>query len=320
MISRSEYSKKQILIVFLNQGEKLSFLNDNIVVRDCENQVKHQSTCYRVAALFVVGNFTITTGLLSRAKKFGFPIFLMSAAMRTIDVLGHSTEGNTLLREAQYERSSLEIAKMLVKNKIMSQRLSLVKQRDEMSATNEAIALLKKYEKDVDLVAKNIHELMGIEGAAARVYFPSKFSNYEWEARRPRVKNDFVNSTLDLGYTILFNFIESNLRMYGFDLYKGNLHTDFYKRKSLVCDLVEPFRPIIDHRIRTAIGLGKCKSSNFLLYGNQWQLKKENYKRYNHFLTSAVLEHKEAIFDYVRSYYRYCMRPDTAEFPQFVLP
>ena len=306
-------------MVFLNRGEKLSFLNDNVVVRDSESQIKHQSTCYRVAALFVVGNFTITTGLLARAKKFGFPIFLMSATMRTIDVLGHSTEGNTLLRESQYERSNFGIAKMLVKNKIMNQRLSLIKQRDGMSATDEAIMLLKKYEGDVDLADNNIHELMGVEGAAARVYFPNKFSNLEWEARRPRIKNDFVNTTLDMGYTILFNFMESNLRMYGFDLYKGNLHTDFYKRKSLVCDLVEPFRPIIDHRIRTAIGLGKCKSSHFAVYGNQWLLKKENYKRYNQFLTSAVLEHKEAIFDFVRAYYRYCIRPNEIEFPQFRL-
>ena len=50
----------------------------------------------------------------------------------------------------------------------------------------------------------------------------------------------------------LFNFIECFLRMYGFDLYVGVFHRLWFKRKSLVCDVMEPFRCIIDRAVRTA--------------------------------------------------------------------
>ncbi len=42
------------------------------------------------------------------------------------------------------------------------------------------------------------------------------------------------------------------LYIYGFDVFCGVLHRQFYMRKSLVCDVIEPFRPIIDLQIRKA--------------------------------------------------------------------
>lgn len=57
----NDFSKKQILFAFLNLGEKLSFKNDNIIIKDKNGKVKHQSTCYRLFAVFIVGHITITT-------------------------------------------------------------------------------------------------------------------------------------------------------------------------------------------------------------------------------------------------------------------
>ena len=34
MLNANDFSKKQILFLITSQGEKLSFLNDNIVVKD----------------------------------------------------------------------------------------------------------------------------------------------------------------------------------------------------------------------------------------------------------------------------------------------
>lgn len=83
-------------------------------------------------------------------------------------------------------------------------------------------------------------EIMGIEGNAARVYFPRIFDNVNWNGRKPRVKNDYVNVTLDIGYTMLFNLVDAILQIYGFDTYYGVFHRCFYMRKSLVCDIMEP--------------------------------------------------------------------------------
>ena len=44
-------------------------------------------------------------------------------------------------------------------------------------------------------------------------------------------------------------------------------------RKSLVCDIMEPIRPIIDYEVRKAINLGQCKIDDFEKYDEHWCLK-----------------------------------------------
>lgn len=61
---------------------KTVFSNDNIVVKDRDGKVKHQSTCYRLFMVCVIGNISITSGLIQRSKKFGFSICLMSTTFR----------------------------------------------------------------------------------------------------------------------------------------------------------------------------------------------------------------------------------------------
>ena len=119
--------------------------------------------------------------------------------------------------------------------------------------------------------------LLGLEGSASRVYFPQIFNNVNWKGRKPRIKNDYINSTLDIGYTMLFNIVDSLLRLYGFDVYQGVYHKEFYMRKSLACDLMEPMRPLIDFKVRKAINLKQCKQEDFKVYYNsQWTLIPQN--------------------------------------------
>lgn len=92
MISRPDFEKKQILFVFTSQGEKISFSNDNVVVKDKNGKIKHQSTCYRLFLLFIIGETSITSGLIQRAKKFKFTIFLMNRNMKLYEVIGHRLE------------------------------------------------------------------------------------------------------------------------------------------------------------------------------------------------------------------------------------
>jgi len=307
MISVNEFEKKQLVFVFINAGEKLSFSNDNIVVKDKEGKIKHQSTCYRIFALFVIGNFTITSGVISRARKFCFPILLMTGSLKIIGAFGFQAEGNTLLRSVQYDYEGLDIAKRITENKIRNQRTMLGHQRSKSEALKEAISLLKQYENKTH-EAQNINELMGIEGVAAKVYFAQHFNNCLWHGRKPRAKLDYVNVTLDIGYNLLFNYIESMLHLYGFDVYVGVLHRRFYMRKSLVCDLIEPFRPLIEGKVRKAISLGQCKEEDFECRNGTYYLQGEKNKDYILFLLEPILDNKRDIFLYIQGYYRAFVR------------
>lgn len=319
MLDINDFSKKQIIVYMPTMGDKISYKNDNIVIKDAEGNIKYQHTCYRIFCLLVIGDCTITTGLIRRAKKYAFSICFMTYSLRFYTVIKSGLEGNSLLHKKQYEYSEIGLAKLLVFNKIVNQRNTLNLIRNKTEYIKEGICMLDSYIERLQLEdGWSRASLLGIEGNASKVYFPRVFDNVMWKSRRPRVKSDYVNSLLDIGYTILFNFIDCILNVYDFDVYQGVLHTNFYMRKSLVCDLMEPFRPIIDWRIRKGINLGQFKKDDFKLIGNQYQLDYKKSNIYSMIFLEDLLGNKENIFLYLRSYYRAFMKGKNAkEFPLF---
>lgn len=307
-----------IIVLLTNAGEKLSFSNDNMIVKDKEGKIKYQSTCYRIFMVCVIGNISITSGLIMRSKKFGFSICLMTTTFKVYEIIGAKMEGNTLLRRHQYEYAENDIGRRIEQNKILNQKSALEKIRRKSDYVKEGIPLLKEMADKLDYNMEYL-EIMGIEGNAARVYFPRLFDNAKWNGRKPRIKNDYINVTLDIGYTMLFNIVDAILQIYGFDTYYGVFHRCFYMRKSLVCDVMEPMRPIIDYEIRKAVNLGQCKENDFQEYDKRWVLKHNCSAMYIQFLMSAILEYKDDIFIYVQKYYRYFMKNGNGEFPIFEL-
>lgn len=321
MLDVNDFEKKQILFVFLNNGEKISYSNDNIIVKNKDGKIKYQTTCYRIFVLFVVGSFTITSGLLQRAKKFGFGVVLMTHSLKIYEVMCCPMEGNTLLHRHQYEFIGNELGRHIIRNKIINQRHYLNKIRNK---NNELKNAIQNIDNSIEMLydekeSEELTSIMGIEGSVARVYFRHIFDNIEWKGRKPRIKFDMTNSILDIGYTILFNFVEALLNIYGFDLYVGVLHQQFYMRKSLVCDLIEPFRSMIDWQVRKSINLGQFKEDDFNIINGQYLLKWSENPRYVSILIEPLLENRREIFLYIQSYYRSFMKQKPIkEFPMFL--
>lgn len=312
MLSISDFPKKQIIFLITSQGDKLSFSNDNVVVKDKNGTIKHQSTCYRLFMICVIGNISITSGLIQRSKKFGFSICLMSTTFKVYEVLGARMEGNTLLRQHQYAYVGTSIGRKIEQNKIANQSATLKQIRNKSEYLKDGIEMLDKLMEALKTETDYL-TIMGIEGNAAKIYFPRMYENVKWTGRKPRIKNDYINVTLDIGYTMLFNIVDAILQVYGFDTYYGVFHRCFYMRKSLVCDIMEPMRPIVDYAIRRAINLGQCKNDDFEEYNNQWHLKYTRSSTYVQFLMSAILEYKDDIFIYIQKYYRYFMKMKSIE-------
>lgn len=152
---------------------------------------------------------------------------------------------------------------------MLNQKAALAKTRKKDSYTEDAIkqcdaALVTL--PDVD----EYNQLMGLEGTVAKTYFSAYYQNQNWRGRHPRMKSDVLNVTLDIGYSILFNFMESFIRMFGFDLYVGVYHRLWFKRKSLVCDLMEPFRCIIDHATLLAFNRKQFSEKDFTLIKQEY--------------------------------------------------
>ena len=141
-----------------------------------------------------------------------------------------------------------------------------------------------------------------------------------WKARRPRVKCDSINAALDIGYTILFNYVECFIRMFGFDPYVGIYHRLWFKRKSLVCDLMEPFRCLIDRTVRTAFHRKQFSDKDFEVIKGEYKLKLKKNSDYCKVFFDALVPLKMETFKYVQSYYRCFMREkDAADYPKFIM-
>lgn len=316
MLSLPDYKEKQFLFAFVKDREKFTFKNDNLIIKK-DNQIKHQISCHKLFCLFIVGDFTLTSGLLRRAKKFGFSIIFLNYGMRVYGAWNSKTEGNVLLRRKQYNYDGFPLARHLVKNKISNQRNALQKIRNKDTKLHDAIRTLDTYYQRV-LTATDYKTLLGLEGVSARLYFSRIFNNTEWNGRQPRVKADITNLLLDIGYTKLFNLVEALLNLYGFDLYVGVLHQEFYQRKSLVCDLVEPFRPLIDQRIRKAYQLKQIHPDDFYFSKNRYSIIGKKAQPYLSFLVNSILDKKDELFLYIQKYYRSFMRnKKIEEYPWF---
>jgi len=112
------------------------------------------------------------------------------------------------------------------------------------------IQTIDKVKSDLSSCGSDLEEgrnrLMGFEGTAGRSYFqclsgviPEK---HQFKGRSRRPAQDPFNACLNYCYGILYSLVEKACILSGLDPYVGFLHTDNYNKKSLVFDLIEPFR------------------------------------------------------------------------------
>jgi len=274
----------------------------------------------KIMGLMVIGHTTITTSLIEHCNKHGVPMVVMKPNFRPVFYYGNMAEANFLLRKKQFEnpKGDLKIAKQLIKNKTLNQRTLIKKTRESNNAISMAFDIIdNSFAKIED--AKDFRELMGIEGIIAKHYFTAYFEFANWTQRQPRVKQDTINATMDIGYTMLFNYIECMTRLFGFDPYMGVYHQLWFRRKSLVCDLMEPFRCIIEHQIRKSLKYKTFKKSDFEKKKGAYYLKSECNKIYTKVFFEAIIQHKSNIYKYVQQYYRYFMgRKSSLTYPLFI--
>lgn len=326
MFTSKDIEYRTIFIINCIRERNLRVSNGELLLEEQEEEKEKARTLtklpfQKILALFVIGSIRITTPLIEKCQKFGVALVVMKASFRPVFFWGNSAEANFLLHKCQYDfdKEDISIAKVIIRNKIHNQIKALSDTRRKDVQTLQSHSTMDACLTTLDEIT-DYDSLMGIEGVAAKAYFKSFFQEYEWQQRRPRTKCDAINATLDIGYTMLFNFIECYLRMFGFDLYVGVYHRMWFKRKSLVCDIMEPFRPIVDKVIRTAWNRKQFSEKDFLIQKGEYRLKTERNGDYCRVFFDAFIPYKTDIFKYVQSYYRCFMgKKSVQQYPTFIL-
>lgn len=309
MFTHKDIEMRTIFVVnCIEHNRGLRVHNGELLLEEFDEDKKKTLTKFpfqKLLALFVIGHITVTTPIIDKCKRFGVALVVMKPNLRPVFYWASSAEANYLLRKRQFEYNpdDIVIGKILVHNKVLNQKSTLMKTRKKDEAT---IGAINQCEAALNTIPdiEEYNQLMGIEGTIAKSFFAAYFSQYNWNGRHPRMKSDMMNVTLDIGYTILFNFIESFIRMFGFDLYVGVYHRLWFKRKSLVCDLMEPFRCIIDHATLISFNRKQFSEKDFTLIKQEYRLKYEKCADYYKVFYDALIEYKMEIFRYIQQYYR----------------
>jgi len=318
MFSLPDFKQKQILFIQTKELGKnhIKLANDNLVL-EYQDKIAQKISLHKVFCIFLIGDTTITTKILQKIASFGVSIYFLKSNLAVYTSFEPSSEANFLVKQRQYtatEQEELFYAKKLIKNKSKNQA-RLLKNKISKSAREKTKEINEKdFLKKIDQI-DNFQELLAIEGEVAKLFFANYLPN--WYKRLPMVKPDIYNLLLDIGYTYLFNFVDSVLRIFGFDTYKGVYHKLFYQRKSLSCDLMEVFRCIIDRSLLKAYNLDQIDEKDFEYINHSYQLSWKNSSKYSAIFLKAILEYKVEIYEYIQGYYRYFMRPDKYKMPAF---
>lgn len=323
MFTNKDLEFRTIFVINCTKShKKLRVVNGELLIEETIDEKTKTLTkipFQKILALFIIGNASITTPLLEYCTKFGIGIVATKHNFRLIFFFSNTAEANFLLRKKQYEciKEDIKIPKIIVENKIKNS-ISLL-QKTRLKSSNVISAKEKCEELLLQLKSvQNCEQVMGIEGIAAKIYFAAYFEELNWKMRSPRTKIDAINATLDIGYTILFNFVEIFVRMFGFDVYCGVYHRQWFKRKSLICDLMEVFRCVIDRKVRKAFNTNQFRNEDFELKKGEYRLKLEKNQEYTQIFFEKLIEYKNDVFLYMQNYYRAFMRnKDEKDFPRF---
>lgn len=170
----------------------------------------------------------------------------------------------------------------IIKEKINNQanNLKLVGKLQEYSR-------LLEYKNDV-----KSGDFSNREGHSAKVYFNTLFGN-----DFSRDQNNDINKYLNYGYSILMSTISREIRTYGYLTELGIHHIGESNSFNLSCDLIEPFRPLID----SYVILNKVDNDNYKDEFIKILSKEVLYNGKSIFLDNAIHLYVEDLLSYLQT-------------------
>ncbi|MEM3852556.1 MAG: CRISPR-associated endonuclease Cas1 [Methanomassiliicoccales archaeon] len=237
------------------QGAIVTKKGEELEVRSKKDTIA-TAKLFEISSLSLFGNVQVTTQAVHELCMRGIPICYFSFGGWFYGITGGMVHKNVVLRQCQYkvaadEQTSLPLARRIVCSKIRNCR-TLLRRNCEISPV-AALHELARLAQGA-LKSESLDELLGIEGAAARVYYshfqdmlkaPAVGFRFDFHTRNRRPPKDPVNALLSFAYALLASTATVTLMCVGFDPYLGFLHRPRYGRPSLALDLMEEFRPLI---------------------------------------------------------------------------
>lgn len=285
---RPENDDGEILVV-QTPGAQVGQRGDQIVVSVKGEEVR-KLPGHQLRAIYCYGAVQVTAQAVETCLELGIDVAYFSPAGRFIGLLRGLPASGVDARRGQYrlfeqEGIRLQLARECIRAKIHNQRVMLMRNGDPPDRT---LALLSSY-RDAKANARDLTELLGIEGTAAALYF-EQFATmlkrteewkFDWRGRNRRPPRDPVNAMLSLGYSVLAKELTGVCHAVGLDPFLGFLHQPRYGRPALALDLMEEFRPLTADSVAISlINRGELGPEDFIHSTNGTFLNENGRRRF----------------------------------------
>ena len=343
--------------LYLNtQGFRVG-CNDAVIKVKEKDRVVEEVRVSDVSHVAIFGNIQVSTQAVQRFCDRDIPLTWFSMGGWFYGMTrGHSLK-NVMLRIEQFRHaadpaSCLRLAQQFVRGKIHNHRVLFMRNHIERP---ERTKLRLGQAREDALAAGSLEELLGIEGAAASVYFqqfgglirerieeedflegiappqpaaaPEVAFTFDFTTRNRRPPTDPVNALLSLAYSLLAK--ECTLAAYavGFDPYVGFYHQPRHGRPALALDVMEEFRPLIaESAVLTAINNRFVSTRDFVSAGRAVNLNAVGRKQFfqcfeqrmNSIITHPVFDYKVSYRRALELQFRILARVLMGEIPEYV--
>ena len=282
-------------IVLDTRGMQMSVRNNCFLFEtEADSRIVHPS---RIGSILITAPCRISSPALILAAQSQIPVIVCDYAGRPqVRTWSPHFINTSKLRRDQYRfattQQSATWAEMITGLKIEGQKENLryVANRKPvlLAETEKAIYSIGQIhdstqQKTSSSISERKKQILFMEAYAASQYWqlfgkvlpaPFTFSN-----RIKKQAPDGFNNCINYLYGMLRNQVETAVLSFGLDPAVGIMHRDGYKMPSLVFDLMEPFRPIIDRLLITSILQGEFGVDTFQLKDGSLLITKAGRKQ-----------------------------------------
>lgn len=259
----------QRVLYAAHQGGRVRIADGRVIVDSKDDVPLLDVPSSQVGRLVCFGSVGVSAGIRSWALANNIDVVFASRKGNYLGtMLSHGHRYRPARLRAQLAASEgevgLAISREIVRAKITKQQVLLERfnRRPGHEAVTDAVGQLESLEAMVP-DAHSPMELMGLEGAAARFYFPCLGAlvpeELRFTERSRQPPQDVINAALSYLYTLLLGECVTALHAAGLDPAFGLLHADQDNRPSLALDLMEEFRPwlvdqvVVDAAVRNRL-------------------------------------------------------------------
>jgi CRISP-associated protein Cas1 len=255
-------------------GSRLTKRGGRVVLLD-EGEEVASRRLIDVSHVAAFGNVTIGSAAVRSFLEMGAPVLWLSSGGWLSGFAAGMPGKNIELRIRQHRAAAIgapELAAAFIAGKIRNAR-TLIRRHGQDDDSGRCVEQLGRLARAAE-GERSISSLLGIEGTAARIYFPqfgrlldgrNTMGSFDFEGRNRRPPTDRINALLSFTYALLTKDVTVATIAVGFEPYLGLLHRPRFGRPALALDLAEELRPLIaDSTVLTVVNNGEVRPDDFV--------------------------------------------------------